>query len=173
MKLSSLVALAMLPVCAFAQSISIGSPHHFKKVKPGASLKVRVLQQVRNPSTRLLVTTLESALKIDCPYSQGSQTSFQDLGILISMSQCISDQCVSPMLSLGTILHTGIFHPEVPKWSKPGSKVPHVPEQNFTVTVPTSLKHDSTAQLNVLCFGAIGVRITLFTRFYVVKARWS
>src|SRR6266404_8959719 len=153
MKLSSLVTLAMLPVCALVQGISIASPSQFTKVKPGASLTVQILQDVRDPH----LASSNHPLKIDGPYSQNLPIAIQDPSILISMLPCDSDKCdrTSPTLCLGTILHAGSFHPELTKGSKLGSIVVPVSRQNITVDVPASLKHGSTAQLIVLFLGPL------------------
>ncbi len=61
MKLASFLTFASLAVCAFAQTIEIGYPYHFKPIKPGQHLTVQVNRPVRiQPSS----TVLGSALKI-------------------------------------------------------------------------------------------------------------
>ncbi|KAI0253727.1 hypothetical protein BJV78DRAFT_1152841 [Lactifluus subvellereus] len=127
MKFGSLLAVASLAAGAFAQSITIGYPPRGKLIKAGHPLTV----QVNRPDTL---------------------TGSQEVAIVISLVPCPHGRCPKPSNVLGPTLYAGPYHPEFP--STPTSQ--HVPQQNFTVTIPDSFKPNSTAQLTVAHLSLVG-----------------
>ncbi|KAH9018432.1 hypothetical protein EDB85DRAFT_1873795 [Lactarius pseudohatsudake] len=128
MKLASFLSLASLAVCAFAQTIEIGYPHHNTLIKPGKQLIV----QVNRPDTL---------------------TSSREVAIVISLLQCPKNgHCPKPSDDLGTTLYAGPYNPQFPTTHTPQD----VPQQNFTVKVPSSFKTDETAQLAVTHLSLVG-----------------
>ncbi|KAH9057504.1 hypothetical protein EDB87DRAFT_1091365 [Lactarius vividus] len=128
MKLASFLSLASLAVCAFAQTIEIGYPHHNMHIKPGKQFIV----QVNRPDTL---------------------TSSREVAIVISLLQCPQNgHCLKPSDDLGTTLYAGPYNPQFPTTNTPQD----VPQQNFTVKVPSSFKTGGTAQLAVTHLSLVG-----------------
>ncbi|KAI9430236.1 hypothetical protein H4582DRAFT_1807991 [Lactarius indigo] len=130
MKLASFLSLASLAACAFAQTIEIGYPHHNTHIKPGKEFTV----QVNRPDTL---------------------TGSQEVAIVISLLQCPKNShCPKPFDELGTTLYAGSYNPQFPD---PSTNSPEdVPQQNFTVTVPSFFKTNHTAQLAVTHLSLVG-----------------
>ncbi|KAH8992561.1 hypothetical protein EDB86DRAFT_1480704 [Lactarius hatsudake] len=128
MKLASFLSLASLAVCAFAQTIEIGYPHHNTHIGPGKQFIV----QVNRPDTL---------------------TSSQEVAIVISLLRCPKNGgCPKPSDDLGTTLYAGPYNPQFPTTKTPQD----VPQQNFTVKVPSSFKTNETAQLAVTHLSLVG-----------------
>lgn len=128
MKLASFLTLASLTVCAFAQTIEIGYPYHNTQIKPGGKLTV----QVNRPDTL---------------------TGSQEVAIVISLLQCPkTGHCLSPFDILGTTLYAGPYDPQFPTVKTPQD----VPQQNFTVNVPSFFETNRTAQLAVSHLSLVG-----------------
>ncbi|KAI0260653.1 hypothetical protein BC834DRAFT_533081 [Gloeopeniophorella convolvens] len=126
MKFTPFTLLASALSGAYAQNIAIGSPTDLSAVTPGSNLVV----QVNRPN---------------------SLTGSQEVAIAISIVSCGNGPCDSPSDRLGSVLYTGGFDPQYPTERTPQD----VPQQNFTVTVPSGLA-SGTAQLTVTHLSLVG-----------------
>jgi hypothetical protein len=151
MKLVSFLTLASLAVsAAFAQSIEIGYPHHHTHIKPGNNLTVQVERPVRYlPTTVVFGSVLKQRI-----HWQDTLTPSQEVAIVISLLQCPKKgRCPKPSDVLGTILYAGPYNPQFPTFQTPHNH----PQQNFTVTVPSSFTAHRIARLAVSHLTLVGV----------------
>ncbi|KAI0260654.1 hypothetical protein BC834DRAFT_533665 [Gloeopeniophorella convolvens] len=127
MKFTSFFVLASLAAGALAQSINIGYPADGATITPGSALTV----QVNRPN---------------------SLTGSQEVAIVISLLECPSVPCPAPSDRLGSTLYAGGYNPQYPTAPSPQDE----PQQNFTVTVPSSFSSGGTAQLSVTHLSLVG-----------------
>ncbi|KAH9979862.1 hypothetical protein BGW80DRAFT_463433 [Lactifluus volemus] len=127
MKFASLVAFASLVCGALGQSIDIGYPHPGSQIKPGEPFTVQVVR----PDTL---------------------TGSQEVAIVISLLNCLTHLCPSPIDILGNTLYSGPYNPQFPTTPTPLN----APQQNFTLTVPRTFKRDTKAQLTVTHLALVG-----------------
>jgi len=119
--------LPALIASAIAQRVFINSPADGSTIKAGKDLTVEVVRP-------------------------DSLTGSTEVAIVISIVPCNADgSCPDPSQRLGTTLYNGSYHPEFPTHPTPLN----APEQNFTVTVPSSLAGDK-ALLSVVHLSLVG-----------------
>lgn len=100
------------------------------------------------------------------PRCQVSNTTTNEVAIVISIAQCSGTVCPDASQTLGTALYTGSYHPVV-KVTGIGPINP-TPHQAFNVTVPSTLHRGNYAQLTVTHFATVGVRSRHFLTIGVI-----
>ncbi|KAI0029850.1 hypothetical protein K488DRAFT_79933 [Vararia minispora EC-137] len=116
---------AALAASALAQTVNIGSPKDGSTIAPGP----------------LNVT-------IDRPDTLTGST---EVAVVISIVPCSNGPCPDPAERLGSTLYQGSYDPQFPPIRTPDTQ----PQQNFTVTVPSSLA-GQRALLSVVHLSLVG-----------------